>query len=53
MKKISCFLMVNNTSLAQSIKKSEEKTYKNLLPVVFGDAILLIILRIIGKVFAL
>ena len=49
MKKISCFLIVifimgNNTgSFAQPIKKSEEKTYKNPLPVVFGDPYVLYI----------
>src|ERR1044072_6802698 len=43
MKNITCFLMatfmmVNNAGLlAQSIKKSEEKTYKNPLPVVLAD----------------
>lgn len=43
MKKISCVLIVvfiigNNTGLfAQSTKQPEEKTYKNPLPVVFGD----------------
>src|SRR5215210_2028912 len=43
MKKIAAisiitFIIANNASLfAQSIEKSEEKTYKNPLPVVFGD----------------
>ena len=43
MKKISGFLMVismmgiNIGLFAQSTKQSEEKTYKNPLPVVFGD----------------
>ena len=43
MKNIICLIIVistigNNTGLfAQAIKKSEETTYKNPLPVVFGD----------------